>query len=230
MKKLYIGLCTLLLVFSIAPVSAADSDLGISFEGDAEKFVVFDGNENTSAYEDIMPGETRTQTITLKNEDYQDMRFYIRIDETKMLDKQTETDRIVYDLAFKNNEEEFFNGKVGGTSSKGKENLENNYLLKSLKKGESTTIEMDITFDGTSMDNSYQGNLGNLGMVFSVEVDTGNEVVEIVKKIPVINKIPGVSTGDMTMLNTLLALAGGSLALIIFMIVRRKRGKENEDH
>ena len=228
MKKTYILLCSLMMVFLVAPISADTSDLGISFEGDSQEFIVFEGNENTSAYEDILPGETRTQKITLKNEDYKDMRFYVRVDESKMLDTGTNSNRIVYDLAFKNNEDIFFEGRVGGTSNAGKENLDENYLLKSLKKGESTTIEMDITFDGTSMDNSYQANLGNLGMVFSVEVDTGNDVIEIIKKIPVLNKIPGVSTGDMTTLNTLLALLGGSAILMILVIVKRKRGKEDE--
>lgn len=228
MKKFSISICSLLLVFLLTPVHAAEGDLGITFEGDSQQFII-DGNQNTSPYEDIMPGETRTQTFVLKNEDYKAMRFYVRVDEDALLDEGTGSQRIVYDVAFKNNEETFFTGRIGGKNV-GKENLSQNYLLKSLNKGESTTLEMNVTFNGTSMDNTYQGELGNLGMVFSVEVDTGNEVVEIIKKIPVINKIPGVNTGDMTMLNGLLALAGGSLVLIVYIILKRKKEKENESH
>ena len=228
MKKIYVWMCAAMLLFSVAPVHAADSDLGISFEGDSQQFIAFEGNVEESSFDDIMPGETKTLNVKIKNEDYQTLRFYVRVEDASLLDEQANSERIVYDLSFKNGDEIFYEGRIGGAQKAGKENLDENYLLKTLKKGESTTIEMDITFDGTSMDNSYQANLGDLGLIFSVDVDTGNEVVEIIKKIPVINKIPGVSTGDTTMLNTLLALLGASALLIIFVVVRRKRGKEDE--
>lgn len=227
MKKTYIWICALMMVFMVAPINAAESDLGISFEGDSQEFIVFEGDASNTL-DNIMPGETRTLNVTLKNEDYKAMRFYVRVDDASLLDGQANSDRIVYDLAFKNNEETFYSGRIGGANTKGKENLDENYLLKSLNKGETTTIQMSITFDGTSMDNSYQANLGDLGMVFSVEVDSGNDVVEIIKKIPVINKIPGVSTGDTTMLNALLALLAASACLIVFIVVKRKRGEEDE--
>ncbi len=228
MKKTYIWICALMMLFMVAPVNAANSDLGISFEGDSQQFFVFEGDANASSFDNIMPGETRTLNVTLKNEDYQAMRFYVRVNDTSLLDEQANSSRIVYDLEFKNNGESFFSGRVGGKQMKGKENLSEDYLLKSLNKGESTTIQMDFTFDGTSMDNSYQANIGDLGLIFSVEVDTGNEVIEIVKKIPVINQIPGVSTGDTTMLNALLAMLGASALLIVFVVVKRKRGREDE--
>lgn len=227
MKKTYIWICALMMVFMVAPINAAESDLGISFEGDSQEFIVFEGDASNTL-DNIIPGETRTLNVTLKNEDYKAMRFYVRVDDATLLDGQNNSDRIVYDLAFKNNEETFYSGRIGGANTKGKENLNENYLLKSLNKGETTTIQMSITFDGTSMDNSYQANLGDLGMVFSVEVDSGNDVVEVIKKIPVINKIPGVSTGDTTMLNALLALLAASACLIVFVVVKRKRGEEDE--
>lgn len=227
MKKTYIWICALMMVFMVAPINAAESDLGISFEGDSQEFIVFEGDASNTL-DNIMPGETRTLNVTLKNEDYKAMRFYVRVDDATLLDGQDNSDRIVYDLAFQNNEETFYSGRIGGANTKGKENLNENYLLKSLNKGETTTIQMSITFDGTSMDNSYQANLGDLGMVFSVEVDSGNDVVEVIKKIPVINKIPGVSTGDTTMLNALLALLAASACLIVFIVVKRKRGEEDE--
>ena len=228
MKKRYIIISSLALMFAmITPVHGQDNQLGISFDGDSQQFVVFEGNPEDSALNDMLPGEQRIQTFTVKNEDYQTMRFYVRVDNTKLLETNDSSNRIVYDLDFKNNEESFFTGRIGGKTDAGKENLSENYLLKTLKKGESTTIDMAIKIDGDSMDNTYQGNIGDLGLVFAVEVDTGNPVVEVIKKVPVINKIPGIQTGDTTALTMIIAGVIASGALIIILIIKGRKEKDN---
>lgn len=229
MKKLSLIMWSLVLALLVAtPVNASDS-IGIAFEGDSKKFVVFEGNSTNSAFEDMMPGEERTQTIVIKNDDYQSMKFYVKADQTQLLETNDSSQRIVYDIEFKNDQEVFYSGRVGAKETSAKENLKENYLLKTLEKGESTSIEMKIKIDGTSMDNTYQGNIGNLGLVFNVEVDTGNPVIEVIKKVPVINQIKGVDTGDMTNLTYIGIAFGASLiAIVMILVTKGKRDEENE--
>ena len=227
MKKL-LSLLTLvcLMTLSITPLYASENELGITFEGDSQKFIVFEGNENNSSFQDMMPGEKKTQTITIQNNDYKALRFYVRVDNDQMLDNNQTSQRIVYDLEFKNNNEVFFNGRVGGTENTGKDNLSENYMLTTLKKGESTTLDMTIQINGLSMDNSYQGSVGSLGLVLGVEVELDNPVLEIIKKVPVVNLIPGVKTGDMSALELLAGVIVISGIIIIFL---GKKGKKDEN-
>ncbi|MEG0366042.1 MAG: hypothetical protein RR585_04350 [Coprobacillus sp.] len=231
MKKIYITMCSLAMAFLlVSPVSAKETTpIGISFEGNAKQFVLFQGNTTDTAFEDMMPGEQRTQTFIVRNDSYEKMKFYVKANQTEMLNTDSSSKRIVYDIDFKNNEETFFSGRIGTVQDKGKENLKENYLLKTLAKGESTTIDMSIKIDGTSMDNSYQGNIGDLGLVFSVEVDTGNPVVEIIKKIPVINKIPGVITGDYTTFTWMIAGLVTSVIVIVMILKKGKKEATNEN-
>ena len=58
------------------------ANTGLVFSGDSEKFITYEQN---SAYENMMPGEKRVQQITLKNEDYREMKFYVRGEYTNPL-------------------------------------------------------------------------------------------------------------------------------------------------
>lgn len=229
MKKVYIVIGSIALAFLLAtPLSAKEATpIGVSFEGDAKQFVLFQGDTTSTAFEDMMPGEQRTQQFIVRNDSYEKMKFYVRASQAGMLHTDGSSNRIVYDINFNNEKETFFSGRVGSVQDKGKENLEEDYLLKTLTKGESTTIDMSIKIDGTSMDNTYQGNIGHLGLVFSVEVDTGNPVTEVIKKIPVVNQIPGVVTGDYTTLSWL--MAGIVMSAIVIIIVLKKGKKEEEN-
>lgn len=204
-------------------VKASDSSL--SYEGDAKEFITT--NDTTAAFIDMMPGEERTQTILLTNENFDEMKFFVKVDEATLLNEQAEGN-IVYQITFKNDGEVFYTGTIGGKSKAVKGNLTENYLLKDLSKGESTEIEMSIKIDGTSMTNEYQGTQGNLGIIFSVEHSDKNEVVEIIKKVPVINMIPGVSTGDATNLYAIAITMVASLGIIIFVLLKKRKDDGNE--
>ena len=90
---------------------------------------------------------------------------------------------------------------------------------------------MKIKVDGDSMDNTYQNTEGYLNLIFSVEHEDNTpveKVVTVIKKVPVINKIPGVQTGDTTVIGTILGMFVASLALIIVIIVMRVRNRKGE--
>lgn len=225
MKKHNI-LVALLLSVSMMTSMVKANDASIRYEGDADTFIKT--TDTSSAFVDMMPGEERTQTIELTNENFDTMKFFVKVDEANLLN-ETSNGTIVYDIAFKKDGEVFYTGKIGGANRASKGNLTQSYLLKDLKKGESTSIEMSIKLDATSMTNDYQGSAGNLGIVFSVEHSDNNKVVEIVKKIPIINKIPGISTGDSTSVyGVLIAMMACVFVIVVIVMKRRKEDKHEK--
>lgn len=199
------------------------NDASLSYEGDAEEFIKT--NDETNAFVDMMPGEERTQIISLTNENFDAMKFFVKVDEAALLNAEG---NIVYQITFKKDGEVFYTGIIGGKNKAGKGNLTENFLLKDLQKGESTNIEMSVKIDGTSMTNEYQGTQGNLGIIFSVEHASNNEVIELIKKIPVINTIPGVSTGDTTSIYTVIFTMVSSIGLLILIVLKKRRDDGNE--
>lgn len=226
-----VGSSLLIMIMACSSIHAdeADGNMSLTFEGNSEDFITYESN---TAYESIMPGEERTQRIILTNNDYREMKYYVRSEYVNPLGEGVSKEGIAYDISFSNNGEVFYNGKIGGVSKANMNSLSTNYLLKTLEKGETTTVELNVKVDGDSMDNSYQGTEGNLNFVFSVEYDENTPietVVTTIQKIPVINKIPGVSTGDTTTIGLLLAVFGACvIILVIFIVSKLKKGKDQE--
>lgn len=224
-----------LIVPSISSVSAADSM--ITFDGDAGKFInQNENNEVFDGFKNMNPGETRTQTLTLKNDDYREMRYYMS---SKILDEfgneTTDASGIAYDVDFKINGETLFDGQVGGEDRVGMNEVGkqgDSILIATLGKGETANLEMTLTADGETMDNSYQGASGVVEYTFSVEYDdepqtVPEKVVNTVTK-TVINPITKiVKTGDPAALTALGALCGVSIVGIVFLFITRK--KKGED-
>lgn len=231
-KNKYFLVAFLAMAMFLTPIHAEESDgnMGLTFEGDSEKFITYEQN---SAYENMAPGEERLQEIKLTNEDYREMKFYVRSEYTKPLGEGIANEEIAYDIEFSNNGETFYTGKIGGMNKSNMESLENNYLLKTLKQGESTTVMMKIKVDGDSMDNTYQNTQGMLNLIFSVEYEKNTpieKVVTVVKKIPVINQIPGVNTGDTTTIGMILGLFTASIVVLILLVVSKLRKRKDEEH
>ena len=187
----------LAVLFSITSLQAAESaaETGLSFEGDSEKFITY---EQQSAYENMMPGEKRVQRITLTNNDEEELKFYVRAEYTDPLGEAVADGHVAYNVEFVTNNESFYTGRIGGVTKANMNSLETNYLLRSIKKGETATIDFILQVDGDSMNDTYQDTEGRLRFIFSVEHMNSapvEQAANIVKKIPVINKIPGVNTG-----------------------------------
>lgn len=230
MKKLSVIL--VMLVMFIPSISQVHAQEGatISFEGEAEKFIyrnstgeVFDGFKN------LLPGEKRTEELTLVNNDYRELRFYVNSQVLKTFGNE-DSQGIAYDVTFKINGEDLFDGKIGGENKVGiNQDKNENSLIASLKKGESATLQMTLETDGDTMDNSYQNALGKVQYTFSVEqLDENLPVVDtVVNKVvnTVFNPITQViKTSDPTVLTFfggLLGISGIGIGYII--ITKRKK-------
>ena len=223
----------LAVLFSITSLQAAESaaETGLSFEGDSEKFITYD---QQSAYENMMPGEKRVQRITLTNNDEEELKFYVRAEYTDPLGEAVADGHVAYNVEFVTNNESFYTGRIGGVTKANMNSLETNYLLRSIKKGETATIDFILQVDGDSMNDTYQDTEGRLRFIFSVEHMNSapvEQAANIVKKIPVINKIPGVNTGDPTTIGLILGFFAASaigLILLIIIKVRSRRSEQND--
>lgn len=233
MKKL----SALLVMFSlfiptINSVYAADSM--ITFDGEAEKFINANSEGEVFNLEGMYPGETRTETLTLVNNDYREMKFYMN---SKVLDEfgnETSSGAIAYDFNFKINGEDLFDGLIGGEDNVGDGMMEDNILIATLAKGETATLEMSITADGDTMDNSYQDATGLIQYTFSVEYDDEavSEPQRVVNTVvqTVTNRIEKVvQTGDPATLGLFGVLLGGSVVGIVYLIVTRKKKEEDQN-
>lgn len=223
----------LAVLFSITSLQAAESaaETGLSFEGDSEKFITY---EQQSAYENMMPGEKRVQRITLTNNDEEELKFYVRAEYTDPLGEAVADGHVAYNVEFVTNNESFYTGRIGGVTKANMNSLETNYLLRSIKKGETATIDFILQVDGDSMNDTYQDTEGRLRFIFSVEHMNSapvEQAANIVKKIPVINKIPGVNTGDPTTIGLILGFfAASAIGLILLIIIKvRSRRREQND-
>ena len=142
---------------------------------------------------------------------------------------------MAYDFNFKINGEDLFDGLVGGENNVGEGMMEDNILIATLAKGEHATLQMSVTADGDTMDNTYQNATGLVQYTFSVEYDdeaaaqTPQRVVNTVVQ-TVTNRIEkAVKTGDPATLGLFGVLLGGSVVGIVYLVATRKKKEEDQN-
>lgn len=250
MKKKIISFCIILtLLLQMNMVVFADSDTNVTFDGDANEFIFLNGsNDLFDNFKNMMPGETRTQKITLTNDDYEQMKFYM----SAQVLREMGAGGAVFEITLKRDGEQFYKGKIGGLESFGEGYMGENFLLESLGKGESTNIDMEVYVDGDSMDNSYQETEGIIQFTFRVAHDDANQTE------PDTNKNQGntnnnntnnnnnsntnnnggsgtnqttnkVKTGDNSPILMLLGIMGACVCVVIFVAASRKRKQKGEE-
>ena len=224
MKKLCALLVMLsLFIPSVNSVFAADDSI-ITFDGDAEDFILPENNEVFNL-EGINPGETRSYTLTLVNDDYREMNFYMSSRIVNELANVSSSGTAAFDFNFKIDGVDLFDGLVGGEDNVGEKMMEDDILIATLAQGEKAVLEMSVRADGDTLDNTYQNATGLVQYTFSVEYDD-----EVTAPQQVINRIvKNVKTGDPTTLSVFGALLGGSLVGIVYLFVTRRKKEEAQD-
>ncbi|POP34795.1 hypothetical protein C3B58_01275 [Lactonifactor longoviformis] len=242
-KNVFSVVLAALLVLGTATTAMAADEV-ITFTGDAAKFVTEQEAGTGEGFTNMEPAETRTQTITLKNDDYQQMKFYLRTELlSNIADEGKNRKQAIYTVDLSKDGENFFAAVIGSeqNASLGKEFLvsepgseqDNNILLASLKKGESVDVEIAITLDGDSTGNDYQEKDGQIQLIVSVEKDEGTPG-KIRKTVTNTKTVTGagktitkvVKTGDEFPVEALLVLAGLSLVCIVLAAAKRKKKVE----
>lgn len=139
-----------------------------------------------TSFEEIAPGETAEQTITVLNENDRTVDFYMNANAIQALEESAEQAKGAgYVIKLTLGDTVLYDSNVGGYASAGaggsKEGilemnegaLEGYILIATLEKGESENINLSIFFDGEAMDNNsqavdYSNTFGQLGFSFQV--------------------------------------------------------------
>ena len=220
MKRILTLLLTfVLLLSSTVTVFAADGK--VTYSGNAGNFVFEPGSEHSLTdlfpnFKGVMPGDTLTQKITVKNnaDNKVKVKIYMR-----SLGAHEDSVEFLSQLGLKVAKSEenemayMFDAAANETAQ-----LTDWVCLGTLYSG--GEVNLDVTLNvHTSLDNEFQNKIGYLDWEFMIEefpIEEGDP------------KPP--QTGDNSNMGLWFALMISSLAMLIILLVWRKKDKENEEN
>ena len=219
MKKIITILITLaVLLSSTVTVFAADGK--VTYSGNAGNFVFEPGSEHSLTdlfpnFKGVMPGDTLTQKITVKNDADNKVKVKIYI---RSLGAHEDSVEFLSQLGLKVSKSEenkmayMFDAAANETAQ-----LTDWVCLGTLYSG--GEVNLDVTLNvPTSLDNEFQNKIGYLDWEFMIEefpIEEGDP------------KPP--QTGDNSNMGLWFALMISSLAMLIILLVWRKKDKEDEE-
>lgn len=202
----------LALCLSIAP--AAFADASVSYKGSADKFVFTPGSEYSPTdlfenFKDVMPGDTLTQQIEVKNDVKNDVKIklYMR---ALGADANSEGFLNQMDLTVKAAEgSELFAAPAGETAQ-----LTDWVCLGTFYSGAKTTLDVTLNVP-IEMGNDYANQIGTLDWEFAVE------------ELPVEPTDPvGPKTGDDTPVALYAAICAVCAGAVVFLFATRKKKEQ----
>lgn len=222
MKKKIFGIILSIatVMLSCAPVVAAEDTL-ITFEGDSQKFITQEGTNE--GFEDMQPGETRSVSVRLKNDNSDTMDFFMSAEILDNIAEKGNKDA-VYDFSISKDNETFFASVIGATGNTiGEEYLtdDNNIKLATLAKGEESLVTVSLTLDGDSTENAYMNQAGQIKLRFSAGTPVENlgETQTIIQR--VINYVKTGDSAQFVLLGGLLVVS--AIGVIVFMKKTKKK-------
>ncbi len=220
MKRIITLITVLILVLSSAfPVYAAEGK--VTYSGNAGNFVFEPGSDHSPTdlfpnFKDVMPGDTLTQKITVKNcaNNKVKVKIYIR-----SLGANEESAEFLSQLGLKvaksssNKMAYMFDAAADETAQ-----LTDWVYLGTLYSG--GQVNLDVTLQiPVELDNKFQNKIGYLNWEF------------MVKELPVGPNDPKPpQTGDDSHLGLWVGLMLGSFVMILILLLWRKKDKENEEN
>ena len=220
MKKIIALLFTFVLLLS-STVTVFAEDGKVTYSGNAGNFVFEPGSDHSLTdlfpnFKGVMPGDTLTQKITVKNDADNNVKVKIYV---RSLGAHEDSEAFLSQLGLKvktSSENEMaymFDAAASETAQ-----LTDWVCLGTLYSG--GEVNLDVTLNvHTSLDNEFQSKIGYLDWEFMIEefpVEEGDP------------KPP--QTGDNSNMGLWFALMISSLAMLIILLVWRKKDKENEEN
>ena len=220
MKKIITLLITLVLLLSSA-VTVFAADGKVTYSGNAENFVFEPGSDHSLTdlfpnFKGVMPGDTLTQKITVKNNADNKIKVKIYI---RSLGAHEDSVEFLSQLGLKvakseDNEMAYmFDAAANETAQ-----LTDWVYLGTLYSG--GEVNLDVTLNvPVELPNEFQNNIGYLDWEFMIE------------EFPVEPDDPKPpQTGDNSHMGLWFALMISSLAMLIILLFWRRKDKENEEH
>lgn len=220
MKKIIALLFTVVLLLS-STVTVFAADGKVTYSGNAGNFVFEPGSDHSLTnlfpnFKGVMPGDTLTQKITVKNDADNNVKVKIYV---RSLGAHEDSEAFLSQLGLKvktSSENEMaymFDAAASETAQ-----LTDWVCLGTLYSG--GEVNLDVTLNvHTSLDNEFQNKIGYLDWEFMIEefpIEEGDP------------KPP--QTGDNSNMGLWFALMISSLAMLIILLVWRKKDKENEEN
>ena len=218
MKKIITLLVACVLFLSLAlPVYAADGK--VTYSGNSGNFVFEPGSEQSltdlfSNFKGVMPGDTLTQKITVRNNADEEVKVKIYI---RALGAHEESVEFLSRLGLKvktSNENEMaymFDAAADKTAQ-----LTDWVCLGTLFSGGEVNLDVTLTVP-VELDNRFQDSIGYLDWEFKVE------------EFPVAPDDPIPPTSDNTGVGIWIAIMAGSVALIVVLLVLRKKNQDKDE-
>ena len=220
MKRLItLLIVSIIALSSVLPVYASDGK--VTYSGNAGNFVFEPGSDHSLTdlfpnFKDVMPGDTLTQQITVKNnaDNKVKVKIYIRslgahensvdfLSQLGLKVAKSEENKMAY----------MFDAKANETAQ-----LTDWVCLGTLYSGGEVNLDVTLTVP-VELDNEFQNDVGYLDWEFMIEefpIEEGDP------------KPP--QTGDNSHMGLWFALTIGSLTMLIILLFWRKKDKENEEN
>ena len=220
MKKIITLLITLVLLLS-STVTVFAADGKVTYSGNAGNFVFEPGSEHSLTdlfpnFKGVMPGDTLTQKITVKNDADNKVKVKIYV---RSLGAHKDSVEFLSRLGLKVSKSEenkmayMFDAAANETAQ-----LTDWVCLGTLYSG--GEVNLDVTLNvPTSLDNEFQNKIGYLDWEFMIEefpIEEGDP------------KPP--QTGDNSNMGLWFTIMICSLIMMIILLVWRKKDKENEEN
>lgn len=210
MKRKVLALGLAITMFCAMGITAfADGNATVSFTDDkkleySNVGTAEGGGVSLGSFNNVAPGETITQTITVRNDNERTADFYISAEAVKALESGA-AKGAGYDITLKAGDTTLYDSTLGGYSGTsaadasttgitgmnatlGKDEngdgIADYILFATLPKGKSTNVVLTIKLDGEAMDNTaggvdYSSTMGQIAFDFQVgyEDPTGQTVI-----------------------------------------------------
>lgn len=203
-KILSIALALTMLMGTALTAFAAEGNPTVTFSED--KVLTYSNITETaegsvslgSAFEAVLPGETRSQVITLKNDNAQTVDFYMSTAVVQSLEEANKASGAAYEIKLTAGESVLYDSSLGGYEASAQGNteglaelngsLEGDVFVATLEEGQTADVVLTIYFDGEAMDNTsvsdYSNAFGALDFNFKAGYEEPNNE-QIVEKIVV---------------------------------------------
>lgn len=248
MKKKVLGMITFLgILFGSIGVCAEEIPTVVLTAQDKILYENCVGNQFGDAFNGMAPGDVKTQTIRISNENSHDVSFFLSQETVAVLEEANEAAGGAYTLQISVGDtmetaESLLDITAGGytdADNASKEGLaeitelENYTYLTHLDSGKATNLYLTLALNGEGMDSTTVVDYSNAiaKLEFQFRAYYGNEAAPTVIREISEEKVPLASlikTGDVTpvFLFSALLLTGVGVLLVVF--VRRKAGNSYE--
>lgn len=246
MKKFTYALGMILtLMLGFSTVSYAADTPTVTFDGSADLKYNYEDTSNFGMnFNDMMPGETKSQDIILQNTFDHTVDFYMKSEAIQAFEDLKSASGAAYQVKLTVTKGQEIQTIYGGSADNGgawiggdmsglrdmNGNVTEWFMVATLAKGESAVITLNVMLDGETHTNDYQDAQGVFQFEFRASYDDPEVITKVVQEPDkVVSKekagtvVTRVKTGDMTVILPYVIAAAAAAFLIIVIIWRKKK-------